>query len=512
MGVKTFAAIDVGSYELSMKIFEFNATGGMREIDHIRHRLDLGTQTYATGKLRFDDVDELCHVLKEFQTIMKTYRVEDYRAYGTSAIRESENMLILLDQIKNRTGITVEVLSNSEQRFLDYKSIALKGDKFNRIIEKGTAIIDIGGGSLQISLFNKDTLIATQNIRLGILRIKEMLNKLQPRRAQMDDLMSEIIGNQLEAFKKLYLSDNKINNIIVVDDYVSMILQKKMAGVTKQGFLETQKYASFLEAIHSKTESELANSLGISEENVLLLTISTALIMNLIHIMGAELLWAPGVTLCDGIAYEYAEKHNKTTFEHDFEKDILACARNIRNRYMGSHEHGATIEQITLTIYDAMKRVHGLGKRERLLLQLASILQDCGKFVSLANVGMCSFSIIMSTEIIGLSHVEREMIAHIVKFTHDEFRYYSEMGQTTTLDQKSFLVIAKLTAILRLANGLELSNKQKCKNIVVNLKDNELILGVPEGVDLFLEKGLFDIRTDFFMEVYSIKPIIKISK
>lgn len=135
--MKTFAAIDVGSYELSMKIFEFSAKTSMKEIDHIRHRIDLGNDTFATGKISYEKVDELCRVLREFEEIMRSYKVEDYRAYGTSAIRETENTMIVLDQIQQRTGIHIDVLSNSEQRFLDYKSIALKGQDFNKIIEKG---------------------------------------------------------------------------------------------------------------------------------------------------------------------------------------------------------------------------------------------------------------------------------------------------------------------------------------------------------------------------------------
>jgi len=134
--MKTFAAIDVGSYELRMKIFEFSGKNRMRQIDHVRHRIDLGTDTYRTGKLRYEKVEELCKVLKEYADIMKTYRVDAYKAYGTSAIREMENMSIVLGQIEQRTGIRIDVLSNSEQRFLDYKSIASKGERFDQIIEK----------------------------------------------------------------------------------------------------------------------------------------------------------------------------------------------------------------------------------------------------------------------------------------------------------------------------------------------------------------------------------------
>ena len=103
--MKTFAAIDVGSYELAMKIFEFSPKTGMKEIDHIRHRLDLGNDTFAHGKISYEKVDELCCILREFAGIMKTYRVESYQAYGTSAIRETDNTAIILDQIRQRTGI-----------------------------------------------------------------------------------------------------------------------------------------------------------------------------------------------------------------------------------------------------------------------------------------------------------------------------------------------------------------------------------------------------------------------
>ncbi|MBR4169592.1 MAG: exopolyphosphatase, partial [Lachnospiraceae bacterium] len=66
MSVKVFAAIDVGSYELAMKIFQFSGKDGMREIDHIRHRVELGTDTYNTGKISHERVEELCDVLRDF--------------------------------------------------------------------------------------------------------------------------------------------------------------------------------------------------------------------------------------------------------------------------------------------------------------------------------------------------------------------------------------------------------------------------------------------------------------
>ena len=166
MAVRTFAAIDVGSFELELGIYEMTYKTGIRRIDHVRHVIALGKDTYSTGKINYELVEEMCQVLEEFVQIMKSYKVKttgicnqcheggaqppDYpgpdpgedRAYGAH-------------------------YSNSEQRFISYKAIAAKAAEFNKIIQKGTAIVDVGFGSAQLSLFDKDSLVTTQNLPLG---------------------------------------------------------------------------------------------------------------------------------------------------------------------------------------------------------------------------------------------------------------------------------------------------------------------------------------------------------
>ena len=230
MSIKTFAAIDVGSFELTMKIFEFSGKNKMREIDMIRQRLDLGSDTYVDGKISIEKMDDLCRTLNNFSDIMASYKVDAYQAYGTSAIRETENTTIILDQIKQRTGIEIGIISNSEQRFLGYKSVAAKSSILQKSLEEPTAIVDIGGGSLQISLFDKDTLISTQNLKLGVLRIQETLHHLGARSNQLEQLIDELVTAQLSTYKKLYLKDREIPNIIIIDDYISLWAMKQANG------------------------------------------------------------------------------------------------------------------------------------------------------------------------------------------------------------------------------------------------------------------------------------------
>ena len=506
--VKTFAAIDVGSYALELKIFEISTRNGIKEIDNVRYQLDLGTDSYATGKLGCDKLEELCRILKDFGRIMKQYKVDAYRAYGTSAIREIKNKMIVLDQIEQRTGIHIDTISNSEQRFLDYKSIACKETSLEEIMEKDTAVIDIGGGSIQLSLFENGTLVTTQNMKLGVLRLQESLNHLNARTSQYENLIDEMVSSQISVFKKLFLKDKSIKNLIVVDDYLSAIVDRKIAKIEGRVF-DIPTAAQLMELMRTHSDRDLAKLLDVSEDSVHLAFISFVLVNRVCKATNVERIYVPDVTLCDGMAYEYGEENKLISIKHNFEQDIIACAKNISKRYMGSRKRSETLEQIAMNIFEAMKKIHGLDKRAGLLLRLAALLHDCGKYISLANLGECSYNIIMSTEIIGLSHTEREIVANVVKYNHLEFDYYESMNKGTNLAKEDYMIIAKLTAILKLANGLDRSHKQKFKDVRIVLKEQELVITVDTPVDITLERGLFKHRAEFFKEVYSITPVIK---
>ena len=175
MAVRMFAAVDVGSFELEMGIYEISGKNRIRQVDHVRHVISLGSDTYNDRKISYGMVEELCQVLEDFSRIMKGYRIIEYRAYATSAMREAKNSRIVLEQIRVRTGLTVQIISNSEQRLLTYKALAVADDEFDRNIRKGTAILDVGFGSMQISLFDEKLLVSTENLPLGVLRIGELL-------------------------------------------------------------------------------------------------------------------------------------------------------------------------------------------------------------------------------------------------------------------------------------------------------------------------------------------------
>lgn len=510
MSVDTFGAIDVGSDEITLTIAECSKKNGIRFIDQVTHRINLGGDTFQTGKISYEHVSELEKLLSEYRAIMDDYGVKNYKAYGTSAIREMVNRTVVLSEIEQRTGIHIDVLSNSEQRFLDYKSIAAKGGDFAKIIEKSTAIVDIGGSSIQISLFDKDRLVTTQNMKLGVLRLYDQMKNIDAGQNIRDYCLNELVNSQLRVFTNLYMQGRTVQNIIVVDDYFSPIVQDRhLTGSDDPGYIDVKMFRRFLEVARNHNAQDLARKLSISDDNVPLLYINAMLIDCIINAVNAELIWAPGVTLCDGIVYEYAQNQKYITPKHDFEEDIIACAENTAHRYMGLKERREAMLNIALRIFDSTKKYHGLGSRERLLLRIAAILHDCGKYISMVDSSDCAYDIIMSTEIIGLSHVEREIVANVVKYNHTNFVYYGEQTFMSDLDRNAYLTIAKLTAILRITNGLDRSHTQKFDNVRIRIEDDKMYIIVNSDQDLTMERGLFARRADFFEEIFGIRPEIK---
>lgn len=508
MAVRTFAAIDLGSYELGMKIFEFT-TGGMREIDYIRRSIELGTDTYQTGKIGREHMDEMCDALADFAQIMKGYKVNDYKAYGTSAIRETKNTVVVSEQIKLRSGLKVETLSNSEQRFLHYKAAASKGEIFNDFISDGCIIVDIGGGSIQVSLFKNDALVTTQNIRLGVLRIMDMLNSLEPIAANREKVLNELIDNQLKIFEELYLKNQTINNIILIDDYISQAMDHLKVD---NRVLDSERFYEKAAQLNEMNAEQISRTYGIAEENAAFLPIAAAIVGRVLNITNARKIWSPGVSLCDGMAYEYGQKEKLLKDPHNFENDIIECATAVSRRYRGNLERNLFMEKIACALFDATKKIHGMSKREKLLLRIATRLNDCGRYISIDAGAECGYDIIMATEIIGLSHAEREIIANIVRFNKTEFRYYKELASQTLLTKSNYLRIAKLSSLLRLADGICRSYRVKIDEVKYTIKEDELIITVFSEDDIDLEKCFFYRKASLFEETFSIKPIIKNGK
>lgn len=505
MGIHTFAAIYIGSYEVSLKIFELSAKKKLRGVDYVRRRIELGKDAYSKGNIGYEMVDALCDTLKEFTHIMKEYRVNDYEAYAAAVLRGVDNEQFILDQIKLRTGLIVHVLSNSEHRFVSYKSVAMR-EEFEEMIGKSAAVVDVGGAGLQITLFSGGKVVTTQHLGLGAMRMREQLAKKSRNLAQYELQIEEMVVKELEVFKAMYMEHEKVEHLIVMGDYV-VELVRRVEKNHDERTVDVKKFVKYLEKLGRKSLEEISEELGLPNDNDALIIPYMVICKCMAQGLKATSVWAPGGIVSDGIACDYAERNKIYKPIHDFDEDIISAAKSLSDRYMSYSPHIDALTQMSVLIFDTMKKEHGLEKRERLLLRVAAILHDCGKYISFSNAPSCAYDIIMASEIIGLTHLEREIVANVVLYNTYPLASYDEVADR--LGQDSYLIVAKLSAILRVSNAMDRSHRQKFKNVKAQVKGKELIITIETEEDIAFEKALFAAKTAYFENIFYIKPVIK---
>lgn len=502
--MKLFASIYIGTYETTLKVFEVVKQKGAKTIDVQKIQSDIIKDILSKGMILPETVDKLCRILNDMKHTIEGYKVDAFSVVAGPNIRQASNDLVVLEQIKMRTGFSPIVLSNSEQRFLGYQAVA-STENFDELISDSAVLVDVGGVSLQITLFSKGKIITTQHLSLGTVSINENLRKLGSTSGNSLEQTYEMMYKELDVFKTMFLRDIEPKYMILFGVQVNSITERISSFSSKS--IKTEEYLDCLNKINRQYIKRFDDSNDIYLDNENVIEPVVMLYKALAETLNPEMVFAPGVSVGEGMMYNHSYQKKWLVSKHDFDNDIITAAWSIAKRYGSYQPHLKALYRLSGEIFDAMKKYHGLTKRHRVLMECIAILHDCGKYISLAEASSCSYTIIMASEILGLTHKERELIASTVEFNRKPVEPYDNMSDRFTQDE--YLTILKLLAILKVANALDRSHKQKIKNVSMKVKDNELVINIEANSSLALEKGLFTKNASYFQEIFGIKPVLR---
>ncbi|HWR60890.1 MAG TPA: HD domain-containing protein [Clostridia bacterium] len=506
------AAVDIGSYGIKMKLAEAASDGSIITLETPKRFVNIGKDIFTTGEIKHDVLEEICGILNNFKKLMSEYMADKVMIVATTAFREADNRDYILDYIYRKTGLKIDVISESVEKFYIYGSIVDSLENFHELKQEGVLIADVGSGGVEITLFHNGDLVFSQYIKMGALRLKEVLSKLERRTLNFPNLIGEYIESEIDTLK-IMLLQNKIQNFVVIGSEIHVVhdILRKSARNYDHTHMAKEAFYKVYHQVIGKSQKQLVDTYQLNSEKFETLVPALLMYEKFLSFTHSDIIYTPDVSLCDGITRYLADKKFQLENNAFSDRDIVASIKKLGERYSYDSRHAEQVEKISLLLFDGSRRLHGYSDRQRLYLQLAAISHDIGKYINIKDHNVLSHNIILNSDILGLSKAELLIIANIVKY-HALSVPSMEDPDYGSLDFNSRIMVSKLSAFIKIADSLDRSHKQKLSGIKVLTGDQNFSIKAETQCDCLLEEWEFENKSNLFKEIYGIKPTLIIKR
>ena len=288
-----YAAIDIGSNAVRLliaDIIENDKEISFKKNTFIRVPLRLGDDAFVDHVISERKMQELVKTMTAFALLMEVYKVQDYMACATSALRDASNGAEIVTRIKNESNINLEIVHGQREANIIYSS------HIEQHLErkKNYLYIDVGGGSTELSIFCDGDMIASRSFNLGTIRILDNQDK--------DETwveMKEWIKNQSKEYKNLQGIGTGGN----INKLFKMANEKEGAPLT---FLKLRSLHSYLDSFSLK---DRINVLGLNQDRADVIIPASEIFLTVMKWAGVKQIFVPRVGMVDGIIQLLIEKN-----------------------------------------------------------------------------------------------------------------------------------------------------------------------------------------------------------
>lgn len=504
-GKRPAAVVEIGSNSMNLRIAQADKnTGVLKDLETLSLPIPLGHEVFGNGKVIFETLREISSHLKGFLQLFAEYGVENYRVVATSALRSAVNRAYVTDRLHIQTGVNVEILEDSQEKSLIYHTILRQLAGNSGYTAENALLSYIGTGSIGIAHCINGRIEYSQNINLGSLRLGDMLRELENETENpypsVEEYLENALGLVAEEFTggvaRLYVSGSDTQRI-------ALLCHASLNNGVYQ--IQKKELRALYESIRALSTEAIALQYNISYDQAEILYAGVAIYVKLSEFTKADEIIAPPVRLSDAILQQILNPAQAVDYAAHIRCNALACASRIARHYHSDMQHCHTVAALSCTMFDRMKKIHGLTSHERLLLELAAKLHDCGYYVNARNHHLSSYYLIKNSAVYGLTENDISLTAQITQYSETHIPTAGTPGFYTMSDQQR-LMVSKLAAILRMANAMDKSHKSKVQEIKVKLSDEKMAVSAVSDQPLYLEKWAFKECAPFFREVFGISP------
>ncbi len=503
---KPFAALDLGASAIRLVIAEGEGDN-MRIVEEASRGVLIGKDTFTSGRIGQPTVEAALLALEGFRTIMDTFGVVRYRAVATSALREASNRDTVLDRIRVRTGIDVEVIDGSEENRLTYLAVRESLKSLPEMAKETCLVAEVGGGSADLSTLHGGEPAHSGTYAIGSIRLRQSFAAFQGTPAQFQKLVLRHIKNVVDDIRRELPLDE-------VKHFIALGADARLVARVL-GAAESTAPAAFPREVFLKVCGEIAtldvdtvlSAHGLSQAEAETLAPALLVYSELVRATSAQTITVSNATLRHGLISDLARSEAGLGLEM-FSRQVLASANAVGEKYNYDAKHSRNIANLALKLFDELKSEHGLDARDRLLLEVAGLLHDIGLFVNLRAHHKHSQYLISVSEIFGMSRDDLLVVSNIARYHRRGLPQRSHIPYMA-LDREAKIVVNKLGSILRLANALDADHQQKVKNVRVRAEGGVIAFEV-EGVgDLTMERLALLARSDFFQDAFGRRVIFR---
>jgi exopolyphosphatase/guanosine-5'-triphosphate,3'-diphosphate pyrophosphatase len=509
---RTVAVIDIGTASIRMALAEIQPGGAVRQLETLTQAVSLGKDAFIKGAISKDTIEDCVRVLNSYRRILREYQIDNpqqIRVVATSAVREATNRLAFVDRIYIATGLSVEPLDEAEVIRITYLGIQpfLLSDP--ALKEARSVVTEVGGGSTELLLVKGGDVVYSHTYRLGSLRLRETLEALKAPTLKVRNIMESHINRTVEEIADHVSRDGRIELIAMGGDvrFAVRQLQPEWDGHSLVR-LSVKGLEDLTNKILSQSEDKLVRKFRLSFPEAE--TLGPAL---LAYVLLAKELQLPSilvtnVNLRDGLLQEMA---TGAAWSKEFSQQIIRSAMDLGRKFEYDEPHATHVAQLCSSLFQQLRDEHQLSPRYEVILSVAALLHEIGLFVSSRSYHKHSLYLIRNSELFGMGRKELFLAAMVARYHRRASPQPTHEGYST-LDRDERVAVAKLAAILRVADALDESRSQRIHELACSREGGRFVVSIPLVEDLSLEQLALKQNGALFEETFGSPVLLRMAR
>jgi len=482
------AAIDIGTNSVHMIVVQVRPDFSFEVIDREKEMVRLGAGGLDGKKLTPEAMAAALQALKKFARLAESHQVDEVLAVATSATREAENGGAFLRAIERRTGIRARVITGTEEARLIHLAAVYGVDT-----PKPAVVIDIGGGSVEITLGGKTDVEFARSFKIGVIRLTERFVDSDPISSHDERKMAKFIREQVDRYLE-HIVERGFDRVIGTSGTIlslGIVATAVDRGSVPQEVRNLRVPAKSIRRLRkTAVEMDLEERMhlpGLDPRRADLMVAGAVLLDTLLKDLATEEITLCDLALREGVLLEYIHQHRKHIARVDRYPDVRRrSVIELAERCAWEADHSRHVAAIALTLFDYTKRLHELGDREREWLEYAGFLHDIGNHISYEKHHRHSYYLIKHGDLRGFEPEEIDIIALLTRY-HRRATPKPEHPGFEHLGKKERGAVTILAAFLRLAETLDRSKHSVIRGLEVRERLGELRIKVQAVGDAELE-------------------------